>query len=223
MWETWSLRERIIAIIALILVVSMGVILVAQSSKMNRLEEDLFVLQSMEQITAERLVSEEIETLEEEKPQEGISPILYIIDVKGAVQRPGVYTVTQGGRVVDAITAAGGLLDEATTRHVNLAAPLQDGMAIYIPFHGEEGVDSVLSWNQAGQPTLTGESKELININTASKVELMRLPGIGESKAQTIIQFREEHGRFQSVDDLLQVSGIGAKTLAKFRDQITVQ
>ncbi|WP_053083671.1 helix-hairpin-helix domain-containing protein [Rubeoparvulum massiliense] len=223
MWETWSLRERIIAIITFILMVSMGVILVAQYSKINHLEEDLFVLQSMEQIAAERFVSEEVITSEEEKPPERVAPILYIIDVKGAVKRPGVYTVTQDGRVMDAITTAGGLLDEATTRHVNLAAPLQDGMVIYIPFHGEEGVDSVLLWNQAGQSSLTGESKELININTASKEELMRLPGIGESKAQTIIQYREEHGRFQSVDDLLQVSGIGAKTLAKFRDQITAQ
>ncbi|WP_419150014.1 helix-hairpin-helix domain-containing protein [Priestia megaterium] len=144
-----------------------------------------------------------------------------MVDIKGAVQKPGVYQLPKDARVKDALAQAGGATKEADLRQLNLASKLQDEMAVYIPAAGEEIPPSspVSSISSSG----TSNDQPLVNINTANTDELQTLNGIGPSKASAIISYREENGLFQTVEDLGQVSGIGEKSLEKIKAQITVQ
>jgi competence protein ComEA len=143
------------------------------------------------------------------------SPAMLIVDVAGAVRTPGVYEFAEGERVVDAIERAGGPRPKADLSLLNLAAPLVDGTQILVPKIGPA---------VTGVPgeTAPGSATGLININTASATELETLSGIGEVLAATIVEYRTQNGPFASVDDLLDVSGIGPATLEEIRDQVTV-
>ena len=142
------------------------------------------------------------------------SPALLIVDVAGAVRKPGVYEFAEGERVVDAIERAGGPMPKADLSLLNLAAMLVDGTQILVPKAGPA---------VAGVPgAAPGSSNGLININSASATELETLSGIGEVLAGTIVEYRDQNGPFASVDDLLDVSGIGPATLEEIRDQVTV-
>lgn len=136
-----------------------------------------------------------------------------IIHLAGAVSKPGVYQLPQGSRVYQALEKAGGGLAEADLDRVNLAQPLVDGQQVFLPFKGQEG---------AGYLAAPGAPASRININTADREQLQSLPGIGAVKAQNIISYRQQHGPFHSIEDLLEVNGIGAKTLEGIRDLITV-
>jgi competence protein ComEA len=139
-----------------------------------------------------------------------------IVDVAGAVHQPGVYEFAAGERVIDAIDRAGGALPKADLSLLNLAAPLADGTQILVPKSGP-----VVPGTGGGAGT-GGSTSGLININTATETELEALSGIGEVLAATIVQYRTENGPFATVDDLLDVSGIGPSTLEEIRDQVTV-
>lgn len=142
-----------------------------------------------------------------------------IVDVKGAVNSPGVYEIEYDARVYDVIQKAGGTTFDADLDAINLAAFMQDGQVVYVPKIGEEN----LEWStQSGYQTHDHQSS-LININRATARELEQLPGIGPSKATAIIQYREEHGPFSDVQQLLNVTGIGQKTLEKLLPYITVR
>lgn len=138
-------------------------------------------------------------------------PPLYV-HVSGAVAHPGLYRLDDGARVVDVIAAAGGLNDDADDAAVNLARPLSDGEQLRIPVRGETG--------PSGVPT--GQSDGRINLNTADAAALDTLPRIGPALAARIIAWREENGRFTSVDDLLSVPGIGDKMIAGLRELVTL-
>lgn len=159
------------------------------------------------------------------------TPLPLIVEVGGAVNKPGVYQIETGSRVLDAIRAAGGCLAEADTASTNLAALLTDGMRIAIPFKATPvatipaGVRSepvVIPDIATDTPTAVPTSSGLININTATQAELETLPRIGPATAQKIIAYREQHGPFQTIEELLDVSGIGPVTLADIRELITV-
>ena len=139
-------------------------------------------------------------------------PIL--VDVAGWVRDPGVYEFAEGARVVDAIDAAGGARPGAVLQALNLAALLVDGSQILVPREGQEAVAPPV----AGGAVAGG----LINVNTASTTELEELPGVGEVIAQAIVDHRTENGPFTSVDQLLDVSGIGDATLESIRELVTV-
>lgn len=149
-----------------------------------------------------------------------------IVDMKGAVRKPGIYRMSSTDRVSDAINKAGGLADKADRDKVNLAQKVSDEMVVYVPEKGED-----LPKIQAGGAAATsvgmqpgnGADQTQVNINTADEQELQNLPGIGPAKAKTIIQYREEHGLFKSVEDLTNVSGIGEKSLEKIKPQATIQ
>ena len=146
------------------------------------------------------------------------------VDVKGAVVKPGVYTLKASARVTDAIQEAGGMTEDADAKSVNLAASLSDEEVIYVA-NKDENV-SVLGQSGNGQVSEKGGqalSKDgKINLNTATSEELQTISGIGAKRAEDIIAYRESHGGFQSVDDLKNVSGIGDKTLDKIRESIYV-
>ncbi|MDL5142214.1 helix-hairpin-helix domain-containing protein [Bacillus atrophaeus] len=143
-----------------------------------------------------------------------------IIDIKGAVKHPGVYELKTGDRVSQAIEKAGGINSEADEKQVNLAELLQDGTVVYIPSEGEEPTQSTA----ANASVQNGAGKEaLVNINTASLEELQAISGVGPSKAEAIIAYREENGKFQAVEDITNVSGIGEKSFEKIKSAITVK
>jgi len=153
------------------------------------------------------------------------------VHVIGAVPRPGLYEFAKAARVQDAINAAGGLLASANVGAINLAAPLEDGQQLNIPY--KAGAEPTASSSDDSSLTLPGATEEstnstqnnseLININTASVEELDSLPGIGPTIAQRIIDYREENGPFQTIDDIVNVSGIGPATFENIKELITVQ
>jgi competence protein ComEA len=142
--------------------------------------------------------------------------VTLIVDVAGEVRQPGVYEFAEGDRVIDAIERAGGSLPKAELSLLNLAAPLADGTQILVPKAGPPAVSGVPGG------TTPGSAGGLINVNTASATELETLSGIGEVLAATIIEYRTQNGPFTSVEDLMDVSGIGPATLDEIRDQVTV-
>lgn len=137
------------------------------------------------------------------------------VDIKGAIQKPGVYELSSNARLQELVQVAGGLTADAEDRQVNLAVVLTDQQLIYIPHKGEMPEQAIQS-----APTTTEANK--VNINTASLAELQTLNGIGEKKAQAIIDYRTKNGTFQSVDQLTEVDGFGEKTVEKLRDSITI-
>jgi len=148
---------------------------------------------------------------------EAIAPAaaLLAVDIKGAVEQPGLYWFAEGQRVNDALQAAG-LLAEADTDLLNLAAPLTDGQQLVVPYLSLGEGERRERYNELASNS-NGSSSGLVNLNTASLAELTALPGIGDVKAQAIIDYREQNGSFTSVEQLLEVSGIGAKTMDKLR------
>lgn len=145
-----------------------------------------------------------------------------IVDVKGAVQQPGVYPLKEGQRIHEAIAEAGGLREDASTQTINLAQVLTDGMAIHIPTFDEiEMGDSASIDFASGYAHVEEERK--ININNATVEDLQRLSGIGLTRAQAIIQYRDEHQRFTNIEEIRSVSGIGEKTFETIKDDIAVQ
>jgi competence protein ComEA len=159
------------------------------------------------------------EEKESEESNQIEGPVELVVDVKGAVKQPGVYRLPPGSRVEDAVKEAGGPTKQADMDRVNLAQPLTDGMALRVPAEGEEAGpfagDLATSTGGAGEAAA-------VNLNTATQEELQSLTGIGPAKAEAILRYREENGPFGSVDELVQVSGIGEKTLEQLRDQVTV-
>jgi competence protein ComEA len=144
------------------------------------------------------------------------SPAGLIVDVSGWVLHPGVYEFTAGQRVIDAVRRAGGARRGADLAAINLAAPLVDGSQIVVPRAGGRP-------GPGGSGGVTGPGgAALININSASQQQLEALSGVGPVLAAAIVAYRTQHGPFHSVDDLLDVSGIGPATLQALRPQVTV-
>jgi competence protein ComEA len=142
-----------------------------------------------------------------------------IVDVSGAVANPGVYQMPVGSRVEDAIKEAGGLLPDAYAETLNMAAPLSDGSKVLVPILNEQStspVDGQTSTGSSAYPSLQ------VNINTATLESLMTLPGIGEVKAQAIIDYRTEHGPFSAPEEIQNVHGIGPATYENLKDLITI-
>ncbi len=138
--------------------------------------------------------------------------------VTGAVSKPGVYSLREGDRVYQAVEMAGGLLADAEAKGVNMAAPLKDGDPIVIPKKGEEISPNTNQLATANQSAKSGK----VNINTANVQELDSLKGIGPALAQRIVDYRESHGPFKSLEDLKKVSGIGEKKFADLKDSICI-
>jgi competence protein ComEA len=152
------------------------------------------------------------ELADEQEPVDAVST--YTVYVCGAVVHPGVYELSAGSRIYQALELAGGLSDEAAAEAVNQAEVLTDGEMIQIPTAAELEEQQVKAAEQ---------SDGLVNINTASLEELKTLPGIGDARAQSIISYRESHGAFASIQDIKNIDGIGDGTYAKLESCIKVE
>ena len=178
----------------------------------------VFFVQTMQPNQPEAIV---VQNNTAEKPEDSFSQPEAIknelvVHVAGAVQNPGVYTLQDGSRVEDAITRAQ-LLPQSDADALNRAALLSDGQKIVVPFAGEAQTSNLLTESEGG--TMPNDK---VNLNHATLAQLMTLPGIGEVKAQAIMQYRQEHNGFQTIDQLLQVNGIGSAIYSQIADLVCV-
>ncbi len=157
-------------------------------------------------------------------PDKTDSDSVIVVYVCGAVNSPGVVSIPVGSRVIDALELAGGFCDGANEIYVNLAASVNDGDQIYFPYEGEddETIAGRTESGTEGQAGLNSGENYPININKADASMLCHIPGIGESKAIAIVSYRENNGRFSTVEDIKNVSGIGDALFEKIRDRICV-
>ena len=201
-WESWSLSAKgaVIAVVLLLLVAVGGLL----PKKEEAVEETEAVVTT---VTAEK--TEYSTTLE----------AVIFVDIKGEVKKPGVYQMKAGDRVKDAIDAAGGLTAEADSQKVNLAQRVEDQMVIVVPKIGEEGDAAI----PAGATSKEASKEGKVNINTATVEELKTLKGVGEKKAEAIIEYRKKNGSFKTKEDLMKVRGIGKKLFESFEERIVTQ
>lgn len=154
------------------------------------------------------------------------------VHVCGNVNQPGVYELQQDSRVFEAIEAAGGMTTTAAFSYLNQAELLKDGQQIYVPSQEEVDSGKVTSTRNASESdetfsvqaaeNVSGQDDGKVNLNTASKEELLTLNGIGDVRAQAILKYREEHGEFRSIEELMEVEGIKKGTFQKLKDQIKI-
>ena len=200
-WESWSLAVKGAVIGGvLLLLVGVGGLL---PKKEEAVEESEAVVTT---VMAEKT---EVSTTQE---------TVIFVDIKGEVRNPGVYQMKVGDRVKDALEAAGGLTAEADSQKVNLAKRLEDQMVIVVPKVGEEAEEI-----PAGETRNEATKEGKVNINTATVEELKTLKGVGEKKAEAIIEYRKKNGSFQTKEDLMKVRGIGKKLFESFQERIVTQ
>ncbi len=142
------------------------------------------------------------------------------VDLSGAVVNPGVYEVPEGSRIYEVIHLAGGLLDTADVDYLNQAVAVSDGQKVYIKTWEETAMLS--EEDIVAGPTDTPQDTDKININTASVTQLMTISGIGQTRAERIVAYREENGMFSSIEEIQKVSGIKEGLFQKIKDEITV-
>ncbi len=187
------------------------------------------------------------EVIVEEPQNELTEPVQSTIkvDMKGAIQNPGLYELKEGSRVSDAIEVSGGLLETADTSYINLSKILKDEMVVIIytkeEIHTLEEGKTAIKYvekecicpsirndgciEESKKETNQGQKERydgMVSLNSASLQELMSLNGIGESKAQAIISYREQNGPFEDIHDITKVSGIGEATFEKIKDRLTL-
>lgn len=187
--------------------------------------DSVSVLKNQETEEEDNIRQEEV--LEEESVSE---PQIIYVDVCGAVKEPGVYELPRGSRVFQAIEKAGGFLEDAQQNLINQAEYLTDGQQIHIYTKeeaekmresGTGGMSDQEFFSQNVSKEQTTDGK--ININQADKTMLMTLSGIGETRAEAIVAYRQKNGGFSTIEELMQVEGIKEKTYEKLKDKITVQ
>jgi competence protein ComEA len=155
-------------------------------------------------------------------PRATATPVSIVVEVRGAIAKPGVYTLPAGSRAQDVIALAGDLTSNAETRALNLARKVNDGEQLYIPAIGEATPTTVPVASKT-TPSASKAPTGKININTATIAELDTLPGIGPAIAQRIIEYRAQNGAFQKIEDLKKVRGIGDALFDQIKDLVTVE
>lgn len=161
----------------------------------------------------------ENETLAEHSAEASTEKEMCVVHVCGAVQNPGVYTLEEGSRIYQAVEAAGGFTQDAGADYLNQADRVSDGMKIYVP-DLEELQDA--AWQEISGNAFENAQDGPVNINTADEALLCTLSGVGSSRAKSIIAYRQEHGAFQKIEDIMNVEGIKEGLFQKIRDDITV-
>ncbi|MBO0468506.1 helix-hairpin-helix domain-containing protein [Enterococcus plantarum] len=196
-------KQYIISGIILFSITCSVIVIVLVNSRQDTLPEDELVPNSVSSLQS--------------SDQESTTAQIYV-DIKGAVEKPGLYEGTLNMRVWDAVMLAGGVKDIADTKRVNFSERIADQMVIYIPEIGEEAQSAE---NDSQSEESQSKDVNKINLNQASEAELQTLPGVGQKKAQEIIRYREENGGFKTIEEIKNISGFGEKTFEKLKDAIT--
>ncbi|MFE5426995.1 helix-hairpin-helix domain-containing protein [Peribacillus simplex] len=206
-------KRKLTIITAAVAFVAAGIYFFLQQVEDPADTEDIFSITAKES---------EHKNSDDETPAE---PEIIKVDVKGAVKSPGIFTAQAGDRVIDLISAAGSFTDKADKDKVNFAQIVEDQMVIYVPEIGEEDEGKLenIQVGSTGDVVSGGTSGGLVNLNKATQEDLETLTGIGPSKANAILEYRETVGKFKEVDDLKKVTGIGDKTFERLRDSISVK
>lgn len=208
-------QYKLALVIALIGVVIAGFMMLQREQK-----QENNIQQLMEQTSYSSSSTTEKSEQRSESDQGDKNEGMVTVDVKGAVKKPGVYQLKSSSRVHDALLKAGGMTDEADLKSINQAQKLVDEAVVYVAKVGENVVDVTTNTNAS---SATSQAKSgLVNLNTATEADFQTISGIGQKRAQDIIAYREANGKFKSVDDLKNVTGIGAKTLEKLKEYVTV-
>ena len=218
-------KKDILIIILIVIIIGLGGLIFAGLNRKEDNNKDEVIIEKKEDLSIEEN-TEEVELIE------------YYVDIKGAVKKPGVYKVTKGSIVNDVINLAGGLKSTANTKYINLSYEVNNHDVINIYTNSEVKSNSIKmecscpnidisSCDNSSIVTNNGTSINVsnvsgkVNINTASKEELMSISGIGESKALAIIEYRNNN-KFNSIEDIKNVSGIGDSLYNTIKDSITV-
>lgn len=172
----------------------------------------------LQEIREEEL-QEDTEEIKNEKNE--LTKEKLVVYVCGEVKNPGVYELEAGSRLYEALNAAGGVTKKAAPTYLNQAELLEDGEQIYVPAQDE--IQEKDTEKTSGNPGKSARDDGKINLNTASKEELLTLPGIGEAKAQSIISYREEHGKFGAAEEIMNIEGIKDGVFNKIKEQIIVK
>ena len=208
-------KQRKIILIIGVLAIALMVWNIYNSQNDDRAIESAEILISENNITKENKSEDEEEII--------------VVHITGEVKKPGVVKVKEGSRIEDIIEAAGGLTENADITDVNLAYVVEDGVKIRIPSNNDEDAseESYITEDSGKGVMITEEkqsgSSSIVNINTATQTELEELPGIGPSIATRIIEYRDQNGKFKSVDDIKNVTGIGDSKFEKIKDYIKVK
>lgn len=210
----------LIVIVAIVAIISYYFIFDRKEEWLNNQEQNL-------EIKEEIKTNDQIENNSKEQQLEKNENI--IVHVSGAVNKEGIVELKNNSRIIDAIDKAGGLKDEADITNINLAYIIEDGMKIHIPSKEEKESTIIVESNidsgtveQSNEIKSNNNKKLKININTATKTDLETLPGIGESTALKIIEYRKKKGKFKLIEDIKQVNGIGENKFNKIKELITV-
>ena len=185
----------------------------------NQREEakELLLSKETSEVKAGSNGKEEVWLEAEAKPQKEEETDIIYVQVSGAVNHPGVYELPLGSRVFQALELAGGMTQEAQEKSINQAQTLEDGQMIWVPT-----VEEAAALPEQ-QPESLAKDDGKVNLNTATKEELQTLPGIGEAKAQSIVAWREEHGSFTQIEDIMKIEGIKEGVFSKIKDCVKVQ
>lgn len=209
-------KKKILIIGAIVIIVIGGII---YSWIETKKEEEYLELEDNNAIYQENII--------ENREREEVEKI--VVHISGQIVNPGVITLEKGARIIDAIHIAGGITEEADLTNVNLAYVLEDAQKIYIPSSKDkEGDIDMIQENKEGiilSKNLDSKQQEKrkVNINTASQEELEKLPGIGSSIALRIVNYRKENGKFNTIEEIKNVSGIGENKFNHIKDNIYVK
>ncbi len=211
-----SKKQKIVLSIVVLLILGLLIIYIF---------ENLYETDSADQI----ILNNEINETKANEENIGIikSKEKVVVHVIGEVNNPGVVILEEGSRIIDAINSAGGKTEEADLSKINLAYIIEDGIQIYVPRINEnlnnvEVISADAGEGVVSNSTISENNNVKVNINTANKEKLETLPGIGESTAQKIIEYREQNGKFKTIEDIQNVSGIGTVKYNSLKDKITV-
>ena len=174
-----------------------------------------------DKVNKEEIVEENIIIEEKEEREIEIEEVKkVIVDIKGEVKNPGIYELDEGKRIIDVIKESGGITEKANTKNINLSEKITDEMLIIIPSIEQEPNNQEIEISKEEKKKDTKDNK--ISINTATIEELMTINGIGKTKAKNIIEYRNSNGKFKTIEDIKNVSGIGDSTFEKIKNYIKV-
>ncbi|MEQ7221209.1 helix-hairpin-helix domain-containing protein [Vagococcus fluvialis] len=202
-------KEKIIisVVILVISIIGLKLFLLKNAAKVDQFEE---------------VVLTDTTDLIAETEKENNDVVKMYVDIKGAVKLPGMYEVTSDMRVLNVIDMAGGLKETADDSQVNFSQRIEDQMVIYIPVEGEELSETAIAGTNSNTANISKDEDGKVNLNQATKEELMTLSGVGEKKAEKIIEYREENGSFKTIEDLKNVNGFGEKSFESLEKYISI-